>query len=162
VIITDHQERLSDWLCIRAEIKDAGVIRCIGNIRNGKIVGVVGFDNWTGSSMQIHAAGEGNWVTREFLHRVFDYVFTQCEAKVLIGLVDSGNAPLIRFNQHLGFKEEHVIADAHPSGALIVYTMRPGECRFLTKEPSWARKQHPHQHPTSWERQKRLPLEMQL
>lgn len=149
MITTANQQRLSDWLCTRAEIQDAGVIRCIGNVEGTQIKGVVGFDNWNGASMQIHVAGEGNWVTRDFLRTVFQYVFRECKAKVLIGLVDVGNLPLIKFNKHLGFKVEHVIADAHPSGSLIVFTMRPWECRYLSGESKWARKQHHHPHLTS-------------
>lgn len=149
MITTLQQQRLSDWLCTRAEIKDAGVLRCIGNVCEGQIKGVVGFDNWNGASMQIHVAGEGNWVTRDFLRIVFAYVFQECKAKVLIGLVDVGNLPLIRFNRHLGFKVEHIIADAHPSGSLVVFTMRPWECRYLTGDSKWVRKPHRHLHQTS-------------
>ena len=160
MITTKNQQRLSDWLCTRAEIKDAGVIRCIGNVDDGRIKGVVGFDNWNGASMNIHVAGEGNWVTRDFLRAVFHYVFDECKAKVLIGLVDSGNLPLIKFNKHLGFVEEYVIADAHPSGALMVFTMRPWECRYLTGAQLWARQPHHHPHQTSSGLQKKLQLEM--
>jgi hypothetical protein len=31
----------------------------------------------------------------------------------------------------LGFKREHTIGGAHPSGALHVYTMRKSECKWL-------------------------------
>jgi len=133
VIETADQSRLRDWLCERIGYVPSPHMYCIGNVSNGKILGVVGYDGWNGASVQMHSAGEGNWLTRTFLKFVFWYPFEQEGMKIVIGSVPSGNTLAIKFNLHVGFKVEYVIEDAHPDGALVVMTMRRGECRFLQR-----------------------------
>jgi hypothetical protein len=91
----------------------------------------VGFDGYNGASIQMHSAGEGNWVTRDLLYAAFDYPFRVCDCDIILGLIPSGNTQAIKFNKHLGFYVEVVIKDAHPDGALIVMAMRRKECRYL-------------------------------
>lgn len=110
-------------------------LRCIGNVtREGKILGVVGFDGWNGASCQMHVAGEGNWVTRELLRATFEYAFKVAGLKVVLGLVPSGNANALRFDRHIGFSEVARIKDAHPDGELIVLELRRENCRYLREE----------------------------
>ena len=45
------QSRMVDWLCTKLERKGTPNMRCIGNMVDGKFVGVVGFDEWNGSFM---------------------------------------------------------------------------------------------------------------
>lgn len=107
-------------------------IRCIGNVtKEGKILGVVGFDGWNGASCQMHVAGEGNWVSRELIRATFDYAFNVAGLNVLLGLVPSGNEKALRFDKHVGFVEVARIKDAHPDGELVVLELRRENCRFL-------------------------------
>jgi RimJ/RimL family protein N-acetyltransferase len=82
----------------------------------------------------MHVAGDPGWLTRELLRVCFDYPFNVCKVNMIIGLVPSGNKEAIRFNTHLGFRLETTLVDAHPDGALLLMTMRRGECRYLTRE----------------------------
>jgi hypothetical protein len=94
---------------------------------------VVGYDNFNGSSVMMHSAGEGHWLTPDMLWAAFDYPFNVCQANMVIGLVPSGNTAALRFNKHIGFKTELILEGAHPDGSLVLMTMRRGECRYLTR-----------------------------
>ena len=91
------------------------------------------FDLYNGKSACMHVAAlpGKRWMTREYLKVCFDYPFRQLKLKKLIGLVDSTNADALRFNAHLGFVTEAVVADAGRHGDLHILTMTPAQCRFL-------------------------------
>jgi len=135
MIQTANQEVLARWLCERIGLMPSPHLRCIANVnRDGKILGVVGFDGWNGASCQMHVAGEGNWVTRDLLFAGFDYPFNVAGCRVVLGLVPSGNKQALRFDKHVGFEEVARIKDAHPDGELILLKMRRENCRYLRKQ----------------------------
>jgi RimJ/RimL family protein N-acetyltransferase len=101
----------------------------IAQVRNGKIVGAAGFTDWMDCSVQIHCAGDGAWLSRSFLRAVFGYAFA--EKPVVIGCVGSANTRALRLNRKLGFKVDGRIDGAHADGALVIMSMRRGECRWL-------------------------------
>lgn len=126
------QAELAAWLCGRLGMAHTSDLVCIGNRgADGEIIGVVGYEGFNGASIQMHTAGEGNWLTRQFLWAIFHYPFVVCKAKVAIAPVASNNARALRLNERVGFVVEHVIADGHPDGDLILMTMRPSACRFV-------------------------------
>lgn len=135
MIITDRQEELGRWLCPRTGgryVPGAGVY--IGNEINGKLVAVVGYEDYNGASVRIHVAGEGHWMTREFLWFAFYYPFEQMKVKKLIGLVAGTNERALKLDKHLGYVEEAVIKDAVPGGDLHILTMTKEQCRFLKRK----------------------------
>lgn len=132
MIVSDKQMELKDWLSEKIGLVSSPNLVCIGN-RNakGKLIGVVGYDGCNGASIQMHSAGEGNWVTRRFLFAAFDYPFNVCKVNMVLGLIPSGNIQAMKFNLNLGFRVELVLSGAHPDGALWIMSMRREECRFL-------------------------------
>jgi L-amino acid N-acyltransferase YncA len=133
MIVTHDQFGLAHWLQERIGLVPTPNLRCIGNVLGGKLLGVVGYDNYNGASIMMHSAGEGNWLTQEMLYAVFHYPFDVCKVNVVIGLVPSGNRQALRFNSHIGFKTVTDIVGAHPDGSLVVMAMRRGECRYLNR-----------------------------
>ena len=133
MIVTENQLMLSHWLQERIGLVPTPNLRCIGNFLNGKLMGVVGYDNFNGASIMMHSAGEGNWLTKEMLHAVFHYPFDVCKVNMVLGLVPSGNGQAIRFNHHIGFKTLTEIPGAHPDGSLVIMAMRRRECRYLNR-----------------------------
>jgi RimJ/RimL family protein N-acetyltransferase len=131
VIVTTNQDILASWLCHRIGYMPSQSIRCIGNVIDGQIVGVIGYDGYNGASVMMHVAGEPGWVSKAMLFAAFDYPFKRLKCKMVIGLVPSGNKEAIRFNERLGFKLENELFDAHPDGSLMLMTMRADECRWL-------------------------------
>lgn len=135
MVVTTHQDVLARWLCERIGYMPTPHIRCVGNVdKDGKILGVVGFDGWNGASCQMHAAGEGNWVNKALIRATFDYVFKVAGLNVVLGIVPSGNDRALRFNKHVGFVEVARISGGHPDGELVIMELRRENCRFLRKE----------------------------
>lgn len=131
MIVTEPQGELRAWLCDKIGLVSTPHLRCFGWSGRDGLMGVVGFDQFNGASVVMHAAGSGNWVNRQMLFATFNYPFNVCQVNMVIGLVPSGNTDAIRFNTHLGFKVEAVLEGAHPDGALWLMTMKRGECRYL-------------------------------
>lgn len=128
---SDNQAELRTWLCDRIGLVATSDLCCIGSINNSGILGVVGYDQYNGSSIVMHVAGTPGWLTRDLIVACFDYAFNVCKVNMIIGLVPSGNADAIRFNKHLGFETRITLEDAHPDGSLILMTMRRGQCRYI-------------------------------
>lgn len=123
---------LSEWLLRKIKLEPTSLLVCLGNVNEeGVIRGVVGYDLFNGASAVAHVAGEGNWITKEFLFKAFDYPFNACNLKVLFGIVPSGNKEALEFDKRLGFSELHVVPDAHPDGALHFLQMRKEQCPWL-------------------------------
>ena len=134
MIVTAHQDVLASWLCHRIGYMPSQNIRCIGNVRDGQIVGVIGYDGYNGASVQMHVAGTPGWVNRSILFAAFDYPFKRLHCEMVIGLVPSGNKEAIRFNERLGFQLENELHGAHPDGSLLLMTMRRNDCRWIDNE----------------------------
>ena len=133
---SDTQQELKKWLCDKIGLIPTPDLCCIGSISDKGILGVVGFDQYNGSSIVMHVAGTPGWLTRDLIWACFDYPFNVCKVNMIIGLVPSGNTDAIRFNTHLGFETRVVLEDAHPDGSLILMTMRRGRCRYLSRKKS--------------------------
>lgn len=86
-----------------------------------------------GANVFMHVAGEGkHWLTRKFLWICFDYPFNQLKLRRVTGVVPSSNLAARRFDEHLGFRLEAALKDAHPDGDLLVYSMTREQCRWLS------------------------------
>jgi L-amino acid N-acyltransferase YncA len=117
---------------------------CIGQVENGILRAVVGYDHFTGKSCQMHVAGTGKtWMTRELLFAVFDYPFRELGLNVVLGIVDSSNADGLAFNRRIGFREVHRVVNGHPDGDLVIFEMQKADCRWLSLRSrlKWERSQ---------------------
>jgi RimJ/RimL family protein N-acetyltransferase len=131
MIVTSNQDLLASWLCKKINLMPTENIRCIGQIDETRIVGVIGFDGYNGASCMMHVAGEGNWCTRSLMWAAFDYPFNVMKCNVVFGLIPSSNKVSVHFTKRVGFKVLDEIRDAHPDGSLLLMAMRPEECRWL-------------------------------
>jgi RimJ/RimL family protein N-acetyltransferase len=115
---------------------------------DGRLIAGILFDSWNGASVQMHVAAlpGANWVSKALLAVTFDYPFNQLGVKKILGLVGSGNSAAKRFDEHVGFELEATLNEAHPDGALLVYSMTREKCRWLSlsvKESSLVKAQRP-------------------
>ena len=107
---------------------------CIGLLRDGRLIGGVLYEGYTGpgGSVEMHVAGVGRtWLTRRMLRLAFHYPFTQLECKVIYGRVPSWKPEALRLDLKLGFTLEYVMKDAAPQGDYYLVAMREAQCRFL-------------------------------
>lgn len=132
-IISEPKAILGKWLCARTGGTYTGEGQYIGLVEGGKILAVVGFEDYNYASIRMHVAAEGKrWMTREYLRFCFWYPFKQLKVKKIIGLVSSNNHQALKFDRHLGFVDEAVIKEAAPDGDLVILTMSEKQCRFIT------------------------------
>lgn len=98
---------------------------------DGLFFGVV-YDGFTGTNVFMHcAASRKRWMRREMLADVFGYPFFQLGVDRITGPVDSHNAAALRFDLHIGFKEETRLRGAVPGGDMIMLVLWRDECRWL-------------------------------
>lgn len=131
-IVDREPERVGLWI----EAHGGGFWRpgatCIGHERHGELVAGVMYEAFNGSSLHTSIAAVGkHWLTREYLWFIFHYPFVQLGARLLIATVASDNFDSRKFCEHLGFDRHSRIPDAHPSGALLVYTFNKAKCKWL-------------------------------
>jgi hypothetical protein len=106
----------------------------LGLEKDGELVAGVVFNEYSGTSINIHVAAEPGkrWMNRDFLFRVFAYPFLQLHCRRVTGLVRVDNLPAQKFDEHLGFVREGLIRSACADGTdMILYGMLASECRFL-------------------------------
>ena len=129
IISTEH-ELIGRWMARN----DGGFWRpgakCLGLIRDGALVAGVMFDWYNGTSIYVSIVVRG-LVTREFLWAICDYPFRQLGCKVVIATVAEGNRASRQFVEHFGFEYAGAIPDGDPSGDLLIYTIRPNQCKWL-------------------------------
>ena len=134
-IITDQRERVGAWVARQIHGGDRwnGTFSAIGLEADGELVAGVVVDQWVpGYRCSLHCAGIGkHWLTRSFLHAVFDYVFNQLKCNVVINTVAGGNADSLRFTEHIGFSEVCRIPNADETGGLVIFTYYRDQCRWL-------------------------------
>lgn len=108
----------------------------IGVAKNGQLLGGFVFCNYRGVSVELHTAsiGSKNWVTREWLHVVFDYAFRQMQVKKIFGIISAGNADVLKFGLKMGFEVETRIKDVFPNGDALVVCITPEMCRWINYE----------------------------
>lgn len=122
---------IGDWVAARlGTVYDPHGPDAIG-LRQGETVlaGVI-YENWNGASIMAHIAVAGP-LTRRFLFAVFHYPFEVCGVRKIICPVPASNSRSRRLAEHMGFSVEATLADAHPDGDLLLYTLTKSACRFL-------------------------------
>lgn len=127
-----RRDELVQYLCERIQLIPTPNVQAIGNVdEDGRIKGVVGYDCYTGTSMELHWAGEPGFLSREFLRVTFGYPLVQLKCKVIILKVPAANTRSLDQVKRLGFIPICEIPDAVDTGALVILTMRPDQCRWL-------------------------------
>jgi RimJ/RimL family protein N-acetyltransferase len=101
---------------------------------DGNLMGGVLFQEYTGvgGSVGLHCAGfHPNWLGRELLSAVFDYVFNQLQCNKAIAPVPSKNQVALALDYKLGFKYVTTVPGYFPDGNLVVLDMVRDDCRWL-------------------------------
>lgn len=134
-LVADPQAVLYDWLNKRVGLAWSTDFRAIGRVVGKELVGVVGYNGFTGTSCQMHMAGDGkHWISKALIHKAFELPFVQWKLNCVIGLVPSGNADALVIDKKLGFQEVAKIDGAHPDGSLHILIMKRESCRWLRGE----------------------------
>jgi RimJ/RimL family protein N-acetyltransferase len=123
---------LYDWLNQRIGIPWSTDLRILARVVNKSIVGCVGFVGFTGTSCQVHFAGDKpGWLTRSMLRIAFGYAFRDLNQVMIFAHIPSGNVTSLRICYKLGFRTLTVINGAHPDGALHILKMDRADCKWI-------------------------------
>lgn len=135
MIICGQKERVGLWVADRiGNLTPWHCFEAIGIEKDGNIVGGVVIDNYiTEARCSIHCAGDGkNWLTREFLRVVFDYVFRQLKCNAVLNIIDGNNYASLKFTGHLGFKEIYRVKGGSQNGEdAVLMEMQKTDCRWI-------------------------------
>lgn len=126
------------WLAQRARIDVTPWLRALEiRTEDGRILGMVGFDGWSGNSCCMHVALEPGYEGMRagvmLVRPAFEFVFVHCDLGVAVGTVKSTNEKALKLNRHLGFREVFRGKDWFEPGVDQVWMeMRREDCRWLT------------------------------
>lgn len=114
-------------------VRFRGIVRAI----SGNIVAMVGFDDFTYNSCQMHvwSIGPGG-LSRVFISECFRYVFDVCGLGIAITVIPCHNAASLELTRRLGFTRLLTIPDGYALGTdLAIQEMRRDTCRWLVRVP---------------------------
>lgn len=117
-IVYGEDERLLEWACGIIHFTPRADATAIGWEENGILRAVTIYDGFSQCDCNMHIAsdGTGHWLRRAFLKASFGHPFLQWNMRRVTGLVPAKNAAALRFDLHLGFKQEGLIRHALPPG----------------------------------------------
>lgn len=130
------RDRIGEYVSKKIDHFEWGKFTAIGLEENNELIAGCIFNHYVKNiRCSIHCAAEGkNWLNREFLWIVFDYAFNQLNCKILINYVCSTNSDSLKFTEHIGFSQEHIIPEATEDGDLVIFTMKKLDCKWLENE----------------------------
>lgn len=126
--------KIGPWVCQHAGgTWVPGKSTGIGLERDGELIAGVLYEDFNGAQVICHiAATAKNWTAnREYMWMIFDYPFSQMKVKRITVPVAESNIVARAFVEGLGFELEFIAEDAHPDGGLVIYKMKPQNCRWL-------------------------------
>lgn len=131
-ITTENQSQLRDWLSEVGKFEYPQETACIGQEKDGKLIAVLGYNNLTPNSCQIHVAStDVYWLNKDLLFAIFDYPFNKLGVKVILAPIYKGNTKSLNLCRKLGFEQVADIPYGHPEGDLIVVAMKRNQCKWL-------------------------------
>lgn len=125
-------EKVGRWVFEKAQ--GIWTVKCqaMGQVWNGHLIAGVVYDNYTGSSIEVHSrCDDRKHVNRTFGWMIFDYPFNQLKVKRITGIISTANSLSQKNAEGLGFRRETTLSDYFPDGDGIVYVMRKEDCKWL-------------------------------
>lgn len=131
-VTTLDQNSLRKWLSKVGEFNYPQETMCIGQEKDGELIAVVGYNNVTTNSCQIHVAStDVYWLNKDLLFAIFDYPFNKLKVKVILAPICKENVKSLNLCRKLGFEQVGEIPYGHSNGDLIVVAMKRNQCKWL-------------------------------
>lgn len=134
-VIYGDEARLLPWAKARIGISFRRDAYSMGLERDGELVAVVVFDNFSDGDCNMHIASDGSrrWMNKDLLLAAFAYPFAQLGFRRVTGLVASSNEGSLRLAEHVGFVREGYHPRALPNDDLISLGLLKEHCRFVDR-----------------------------
>jgi RimJ/RimL family protein N-acetyltransferase len=112
-------------------------LRGITKTCDGFPVILLGFDDWTANSVEMHVwVKEPKHFTRDFLRAAFSYPFEEIGLGIVITVVACNNELALNITRKAGFKVLAIVKDGLELGTdLAIQEMRRESCRWLKRVP---------------------------
>ena len=125
-VINAPQEELRSWLCSKGGEDYPVDTMCIGQEKDGELIAVVGYNQFTQENCQIHVASTSvYWLSKLLLFAIFDYPFNKVGVKVILAPILKDNVKSLNLCRKLGF----VVAET--TNDLVIMSMRRNQCKWL-------------------------------
>lgn len=135
-VIYGQEDRLLPWAQERIGVAFRRDAYTIGLEKDGALVAVVVYDNFSDIDCNMHIASDGTraWMNKSLLLSAFAYPFTQLKFPRVTGLVPAENKLALEFDEHLGFVREGYHPKAGKNGGdIISLGMLRENCRFIPR-----------------------------
>lgn len=135
-LIYGQESRLLPWAQERVGVGFRRDAYTIGLERDGELVAVVVFDNFSECDCNMHIASDGTraWMSKRLLLAAFAYPFEQLGFRRVTGLVPASNTAALAFDEHIGFRREGLHPYAAPDGGdLVSLGLLKEHCRFIDR-----------------------------
>lgn len=134
--IVYDDESMIPWAIEKIGFEPRPDVRAIGWRESGSLRAVTLYDGFSECDCNIHIAsdGSGNWLRRAFLVASFMHPFVQWRLRRVTGLVPAKNKDALRFDLHLGFKQEGYLHHALPDDDIYLLGMLRENCRYIPPE----------------------------
>ena len=121
------------WLYTRTGHLLSGAARAIEAVDDqGRIRGMVGYDDWTPNSVRMHVALESPGATRALFRPAFLYPFVEVGVSIALAVIVSTNRQCMRLAKHLGFSEIHRVPGGWNEGAdLVFFRLDRESCQWI-------------------------------
>ena len=131
-VTTENQDELRNWLSEVGKFNYPKETMCIGQEKDGKLIAVVGYNEFLTDSCHIHVAStEVIWLTKDLLFAIFDYPFNKLKVKVILAPIGQNNVKSLNLCRKLGFKQVADIPYSHPDGNLVIMAIKRNQCKWL-------------------------------
>jgi RimJ/RimL family protein N-acetyltransferase len=131
-VTTENQSYLKEWLSEAGKDKYSDDTMCIGQEKDGQLIAVVGYNNFTEKLCQIHVAStDVYWLNKDLLFAIFDYPFNKVGVKVILAPICKDNHKSLNLCRKLGFEKVAEIPYAHKDGDLVIMSMKRNQCKWL-------------------------------
>lgn len=127
-IVDRDLERCQDWLGDRTGGIGYDMVQAIGLERNGEMVAVTGYNNFTENACHVHfAIDQGVIAPRRYIWFVHYYPFVYLQLNAMIALVSDTNDRILKLTNHLGYSK---LCDIE-SADLVLLALDKNNCKWL-------------------------------
>ena len=102
----------------------------IGRVRDGKLIGVLGFQHWTREDVEVLWAGERGFGSKALANVAWHYIWETLGCTRCTGYIRADNTHSLRLAERMGFVREGVKRRARNGVDVIVVGMLREECRW--------------------------------
>jgi RimJ/RimL family protein N-acetyltransferase len=126
-VVYGDDERVSKWVSSRVPEGGewGGYYQAVGLENHGNLIAGVVYNSFSTANVNMHLAGEGDWLHPAFARAAFHYPFGQLKVRRVTSLVASSNRRCQRLIEALGFKYEARLERGLPDEDLLVYRLFP-------------------------------------